>query len=81
MFQATIEEAKDHWLEPLQGLIAKINKSFSYFFSRLKCAGEVDLHIPDNRVCCCFKRLWSLLLLFEGVVVLLIVKVKEHTVL
>ncbi|XP_060572956.1 structural maintenance of chromosomes protein 5-like [Ruditapes philippinarum] len=46
--QATIEEAKSQWLDPLQELIGRINKSFSHFFSCLKCVGEVDLHIPDN---------------------------------
>ncbi|XP_053393705.1 structural maintenance of chromosomes protein 5-like [Mercenaria mercenaria] len=46
--QATIEEAKSQWLDPLQQLITRINKAFSHFFSCLKCVGEVDLHIPDN---------------------------------
>ena len=43
-------------METLQDLIRRINKSFSFFFKSMKCAGEVDLHIPENPVrvsrCC-----------------------------
>ena len=46
--QEEIEKAKKDWLEPLQNLIEKINENFSYFFSCMNCAGEVDLNIPDN---------------------------------
>ncbi|XP_052276673.1 structural maintenance of chromosomes protein 5-like [Dreissena polymorpha] len=46
--QADIEEAKAHWIGPLQELIEKINTKFSFFFQCLKCVGEVDLHVPDN---------------------------------
>ena len=46
----TIEETKLKWLEPLKELISRINKNFAYFFNCLKCAGEVDLNIPDNPV-------------------------------
>jgi chromosome segregation ATPase len=48
--QEEIEKAKKDWLEPLQNLIEKINENFSYFFSCMSCAGEVDLNIPDNAV-------------------------------
>ncbi|KAL4235853.1 Structural maintenance of chromosomes protein 5 [Mactra antiquata] len=46
--QATIEEAKQLWLEPIKDLIGRINESFRYFFSCLNCVGEVDLKIPEN---------------------------------
>jgi len=50
MLQASIEEAKDKWLRPLQELVDKINVNFSHFFRCLKCMGEVHLNIPDNPV-------------------------------
>ncbi|KAL3866036.1 hypothetical protein ACJMK2_043377 [Sinanodonta woodiana] len=43
-----IEEAKAHWIQPLQELISRINDSFSHFMKCLKCAGEVDLSVPEN---------------------------------
>jgi chromosome segregation ATPase len=45
-----IDQVKRRWIEPLQELIARINKNFAYFFRCLKCAGEVDLDIPENPV-------------------------------
>ncbi|KAK2163851.1 hypothetical protein LSH36_73g01022 [Paralvinella palmiformis] len=42
------ENVKREWLTPLQKLISKINKNFSYLFTCMKCAGEVDLNIPEN---------------------------------
>lgn len=46
--QEEVDKAKREWLEPLQGLVEKINENFSYFFSCMNCAGEVDLNIPEN---------------------------------
>lgn len=43
------ENIKQEWLPPLQELISKINNNFSHFFSSMKCAGEVDLNIPENQ--------------------------------
>ena len=43
-------QVKQQWMEPLQALISRINHSFSFFFKTMKCAGEVDLHIPENPV-------------------------------
>lgn len=48
--QEEVDKAKREWLEPLQSLIEKINENFSYFFSCMNCAGEVDLKIPENSV-------------------------------
>ena len=48
--QAEIEVAKREWLEPLNELIARINKSFGMFFNSMKCVGEVDLNTPENPV-------------------------------
>jgi len=38
-----ITSHKEQWLVPLQDLIAKINFSFSKYFTRFGCAGEVSL--------------------------------------
>uniref|UniRef100_K1QNC5 Structural maintenance of chromosomes protein 5 n=1 Tax=Magallana gigas TaxID=29159 RepID=K1QNC5_MAGGI len=46
--QEKIEEIKRQWLEPLRELMEKINENFGYFFSCMKCAGEVDLSVPAN---------------------------------
>lgn len=46
--QAEIEQAKQQWIKPLKELMNRINTSFSYFFSCMKCAGEVDLHVPEK---------------------------------
>ncbi|ESP05608.1 hypothetical protein LOTGIDRAFT_102434, partial [Lottia gigantea] len=46
--QDEVNRAKEEWLGPLQQLIARINKNFSYFFQCMKCAGEVELAIPEN---------------------------------
>ncbi|XP_041363245.1 structural maintenance of chromosomes protein 5-like [Gigantopelta aegis] len=46
--QAEIEDAKRQWMEPLQQKIAQINNNFGYFFTCMKCTGEVDLNIPPN---------------------------------
>lgn len=48
--QEKIEEIKRQWLEPLRELMEKINENFGYFFSCMKCAGEVDLSVPANEV-------------------------------
>ena len=48
--QADIEEAKRHWLQPLEELIERINRSFGMFFNSMKCVGEVDLNVPENPV-------------------------------
>ena len=50
--QADIEEAKRHWLQPLEELIGRINRSFGMFFNSMKCVGEVDLNVPENPVSC-----------------------------
>ncbi|OWF46168.1 Structural maintenance of chromosomes protein 5 [Mizuhopecten yessoensis] len=47
--QEEIERAKQQWLEPLKGLIDTINDNFSYFFSCMNCAGEIELHQPENQ--------------------------------
>ncbi|XP_078313053.1 structural maintenance of chromosomes protein 5-like [Crassostrea virginica] len=46
--QEKIEEIKRQWLDPLRELMEKINENFGYFFSCMKCAGEVDLSVPAN---------------------------------
>ncbi|XP_063435345.1 structural maintenance of chromosomes protein 5-like [Mytilus trossulus] len=46
--QEEVEKAKTEWLEPLRALIERINENFSYFFTCMKCAGEIDLNVPDN---------------------------------
>ena len=48
--QEKIEEIKRQWLDPLRELMEKINENFGYFFSCMKCAGEVDLSVPANEV-------------------------------
>ena len=48
--QTVMTNVKNSWLEPLRKLISDINEKFSYFFSCLNCAGEVDLSIPPNSV-------------------------------
>ena len=48
--QEEIEDIKTRWIDPLQELISKINKNFSSFFKSMQCAGEVDLHVPENPV-------------------------------
>jgi len=45
-----MEEAKTGWLTPLRELIGEINKNFAYYFKCMKCAGEVDLDVPENPV-------------------------------
>ncbi len=48
--QEEIEEVKAAWLGPLKELLDRINDNFSYFFTCMKCAGEVDLKVPENPV-------------------------------
>ena len=48
--QQTMTDVRKRWLEPLQELLARINTKFADFFSRLNCAGEVDLAVPPNPV-------------------------------
>ena len=49
--QNLIEDAKKEWLDPLQELIGRINRSFGHFFNAIKCVGEVGLNVPENPVC------------------------------
>lgn len=46
--QEEVDRAKQQWLEPLKALIDTINNNFSYFFSCMNCAGEIELSQPDN---------------------------------
>ena len=48
-----VQQIKEKWLPLLNSLLESINKNFSHFFKSLKCAGEVDLNIPENPVCDC----------------------------
>ena len=48
--QGETERIKAEWLEPLKSLMARINQNFSYFFRCMRCAGEVDLFVPENEV-------------------------------
>lgn len=48
--QNEVEDLKARWIGPLKNLIERINKNFSYFFSCMKCAGEVGLNVPENPV-------------------------------
>jgi len=41
---------KQRWLEPVKGLIGRISRNFSQYFAAMKCAGEVDVSIPENPV-------------------------------
>ncbi|XP_071964942.1 structural maintenance of chromosomes protein 5-like [Antedon mediterranea] len=43
-----IEEGKQRWLPPLRELIAKVNVSFTDFFSQMGCAGEVALDYENE---------------------------------
>ena len=58
--QAEVEEIKAQWLGPLQDLIQRIDKNFSHFFSNMKCAGEVDLNVPENPVSQVNREGWKL---------------------
>lgn len=49
--QEEVERAKQQWLEPLKDLIDQINENFSYFFTSMNCAGEIELNVPENLVC------------------------------
>lgn len=42
--------AKERWIGPLKRLVERINVKFSEFFQIMKCAGEVNLKIPENPV-------------------------------
>jgi len=42
---------KHRWIEPVKELIGRINRNFSAYFAAMKCAGEVDISVPDNPVC------------------------------
>ena len=48
--QEDIEKIKTRWIDPIKDLIARINENFSFYFSSMKCAGEVDLSVPENPV-------------------------------
>lgn len=39
---------KEKWIPPLETLISKINSSFSNYFSRIGCVGQVELIKADN---------------------------------
>ena len=41
---------KERWIESVKELIGRISRTFSQYFSAMKCAGEVDVSIPDNPV-------------------------------
>lgn len=41
---------KQRWLEQVKTLIGRISRNFSQYFAAMKCAGEVDVSIPDNPV-------------------------------
>ena len=41
---------KQRWLEPVKELVGRISRNFSQYFAAMKCAGEVDVSIPDNPV-------------------------------
>ncbi|KAF8363481.1 smc-5 [Pristionchus pacificus] len=43
-----MEEDIDKWLEPVNEIIAKINKNYGAFFERLGCTGEIDLDKPED---------------------------------
>ena len=45
-----IQAVREQWLTALNKLIDEINHNFSKFFSAMGCAGEVDLHKPENEV-------------------------------
>lgn len=49
--QQDIEDMKEQWLGPLRDLIGRISHNFTNFFRSMRCAGEVDLAVPDNPVC------------------------------
>jgi len=42
---------KERWIEPVKQLIGRISRNFSQYFAAMKCAGEVDVSVPDNPVC------------------------------
>lgn len=39
------------WLDPLRETVGKINGHYKHFFERLGCAGAVELHVPEEKVC------------------------------
>ena len=41
---------KQRWLEPVKDLVGRISRNFSQYFAAMKCAGEVDVSVPDNPV-------------------------------
>jgi len=41
---------KQRWIEPVKELIGRISRNFSQYFAAMKCAGEVDVSVPDNPV-------------------------------
>jgi len=43
-------EVKKRWLEPVKKLIGQISANFSQYFALMKCAGEVDVSVPDHPV-------------------------------
>ncbi|KAF4025416.1 hypothetical protein G4228_017530 [Cervus hanglu yarkandensis] len=47
-YRENISQVKERWLNPLKELVEKINEKFSYFFSSMQCAGEVDLHTENE---------------------------------
>ncbi|XP_006002040.1 structural maintenance of chromosomes protein 5 [Latimeria chalumnae] len=47
-YKQRISQVKERWLDPLKGLVEKINEKFSEFFQSMQCAGEVDLHTENE---------------------------------
>ena len=45
------DEVKQRWLEPVKQLVGRISRNFSQYFAAMKCAGEVDVSVPENEVC------------------------------
>ena len=45
------DAVKRRWIEPVKELVGEISRNFSQYFAAMKCAGEVDVSVPDNPVC------------------------------
>lgn len=48
--KASLESLKQEWLPPLKHLIENISSNFANLMIRLKCAGEVSLHVGESPV-------------------------------
>jgi chromosome segregation ATPase len=40
---------RERWFGPLQELIRRISVNYSEYFAAMKCAGEVDVSVPENQ--------------------------------